>query len=134
MKLKDLDFSLLIQKNNADSVFYLAYDKYMDELMIKLVPPEQETSVFHEKDNIGFFVDMKNLKVVGIYFFNFEKFHLPKAKELENLWVEYHLAESLDKFKKLKMEKPNHSKVLNKNTATFKIIEQSKKNISSIFC
>lgn len=129
--LSDLDFSL-IKKLDNNSEFYLAYDRSMDELIFKLVHPKKITSVFHENNDIGFFVDMKNMMVVGIYFFNFEKNHLIKKEELKNLWIEYHLADTFSEFRKI--SKKNTSKHKKEKLATLKIIEQSRIEACDSIC
>jgi hypothetical protein len=77
---------------------YIVYDELMDELILKLVPPETLTTVYYLDDNVAFLVDLESLEIVGLQLFNFQEEYLPRNEKFQKEWYELNMAEELGEY------------------------------------
>ena len=98
-----LDCSL-IESSFADTPhdFYLLYDAIADELVIKLIKPENPTSLYYFSEDVSLIVDIQTYKVVGMAYIGFQEKYLPKWTELMKVWYKRNLPEHFHLYQKIR--------------------------------
>jgi len=111
LDLRLLDNSFSSKPHN----YYVMYDEVSDEFMVKLIKPENSTSVYHIGENNAFLVDLENYQVVGIILFDFEHEHLSKLTSLSRLWKKERLSECFKEYRTIRYEPERREKIITGN-------------------
>jgi hypothetical protein len=104
-ELGDLKFATL-QGAFADKPHdvYVVYDEAMDQILVRLVDPTIPASEYFISDDTAFLVREDNQEVAGYTIVNFLSDFLPKAPQLNEMWIKYRLAEDFKEYRKLRYE------------------------------
>lgn len=78
---------------------YMVYDELMDELIIRLVPPDVPVSVYHLDDDNALLIDLESLQIVGFQYLDFQEEYLGNNKELQKRWLKNNIAGELAEFR-----------------------------------
>jgi hypothetical protein len=74
---------LMAQQTTQTSLFY---DDSFDALIVRYVPRDQRTVVFHVDDHVAFLVLPDSLEIVGFQIEDFERGFLPSHNAVMRLW------------------------------------------------
>ena len=80
--------------------FYALYDEDIDSFVVKIVKPDSVVIVYHLDDGFALLIDSDTKQVVGLQYFKFQADHLPKNKEMEDIWYKHNLAEHFSQYRK----------------------------------
>lgn len=84
--------------------FYVVYDHLMDELIVKLIPPEELTAAYYISNEMALLVESKTYEVVGFQLLNFTTQHLPKLNQLNRIWGKTEVRDAFRTFKEISYE------------------------------
>lgn len=82
--------------------FYVVYDNDMDELIVRIVPPDRVVTTYYISETFALLVDIDSLQISGFQISEFQNRFLPqKMRNIEPDWYRLRLGKYFFKYRKI---------------------------------